>query len=132
MESPEIRRRTMQAVKGKDTAPEMTVRRMLHASGFRYRVHRTDLPGCPDIVFGRRRKIIFIHGCFWHGHDCSRGARIPKSNTAYWTAKIDRNQKRDAATREQLKKDGWRVLVIWECEIHEGLIHQLEKFLREV
>src|ERR1035438_4358669 len=117
MESPEVRRRTMQAVKSQDTGPEMTVRRIVHRLGFRYRLHRRDLPGCPDLVFVPRRKVIFIHGCFWHGHGCARGARVPKTNTPYWTEKIGRNQIRDAKAIELLKASGWDVLVLWECEL---------------
>jgi DNA mismatch endonuclease, patch repair protein len=130
MESPEVRRRTMQAVKGEDTAPEMLVRRMIHALGFRYRLHRRDLPGCPDIVFSRLRKIIFVHGCFWHGHDCARGARMPKTNADYWSAKINRNRARDTETAKQLHADGWDVVIIWECETGiETLRDRLIKFL---
>lgn len=116
MESPEARRRTMQAVKSKNTSIEIRVRRLLYAQGYRYRLHKNELPGCPDLVFTRFRKIIFIHGCFWHGHRCARGKRVPKSNTDYWTAKISRNRSRDAATLEQLHELGWQTLVIWECE----------------
>ena len=119
MESPEVRRRTMQAVKSKNTAIEMRVRRLLHAQGYRYRLHRSDLPGCPDLVFSNRRKVIFIHGCFWHGHQCKRGKRVPKTNTAYWTTKISRNRTRDAAARKSLKGLGWKVLVVWECELQD-------------
>ena len=117
MESPALRRRTMQAVKSKDTAIEMHVRRLLHAQGYRFRLHGADLPGCPDLVFSRRRKVIFIHGCFWHGHQCARGKRVPKTNTDYWAAKISRNSARDAATRERLRELGWKVSVVWECEL---------------
>ena len=87
MESPEARRRTMQAVKSKNTSIEIRVRRLLYAQGYRYRLHKNELPGCPDLVFTRFRKIIFIHGCFWHGHRCARGKRVPKSNTDYWRPK---------------------------------------------
>jgi DNA mismatch endonuclease (patch repair protein) len=107
----------MQAVKSKHTAPELFVRSLLHARGYRYRLHRKDLPGCPDIVFPGRRKVIFIHGCFWHGHPCRRGARIPVQNRAYWSAKIGRNKQRDQAAQTSLKQQGWQVLVIWECEL---------------
>lgn len=116
MTSP-LRRRTMQAVKGKNTAPEMTVRRMTHAMGYRYRLHRTDLPGKPDLVFPSRRKVIFVHGCFWHGHNCHRGARIPKTNRDYWQAKIARNKARDIAARKALSNLGWSSLTIWECRL---------------
>jgi DNA mismatch endonuclease (patch repair protein) len=121
----------MQAVKSKDTAVEMRVRRMLHAEGYRYRLHRRDLPGCPDLVFSSRRKVIFIHGCFWHGHQCARGKRIPKTNTAYWTAKILRNCARDAVARERLKGLGWKVSVVWECELGDEsrVFRRLSQFL---
>ena len=112
----EQRSRTMRAVKGKDTGTEMTVRRIVHRMGFRYRLHRKDLPGKPDLVFGPRRKVIFVHGCFWHGHTCKRGDRIPKENWRYWTKKIARNKERDREHVSALKAKGWRVLVIWECE----------------
>jgi DNA mismatch endonuclease, patch repair protein len=133
MESPEVRRRTMQAVKSKDTSIEMRVRRLLHAQGYRYRLHKRELPGCPDLVFSSRRKVIFIHGCFWHGHPCARGKRVPKSNTDYWTAKISRNKARDAATLVTLRKSGWQALVLWECEMKkpDALQDRLQSFLGE-
>ena len=106
----------MRAVKGKDTGTEMTVRRIVHRMGFRYRLHRKDLPGKPDLVFGPRRKVIFVHGCFWHGHTCKRGDRTPRKNRRYWTKKIARNKERDQEHVSALKAKGWRVLVIWECE----------------
>jgi len=115
----EARSRIMRAVKSQDTAPEMIVRRMAHAMGKRYRLHRNDLPGKPDLTFPRLRKIIFVHGCFWHGHDCKRGARQPKTNAAYWIKKISRNKERDAQTQETLRALGWDVLVIWECQTKE-------------
>ena len=117
MESPVVRRRTMQAVRSKDTGIEMRIRRSLHAQGYRYRLHKKELPGCPDLVFGSRRKVIFIHGCFWHGHTCARGKRVPKSNTEYWTKKISRNKARDADALERLCESGWKVSVVWECEL---------------
>jgi DNA mismatch endonuclease (patch repair protein) len=117
MESPELRRRTMQAVKSKDTAPELTVRRLAHGMGYRFRLHRKDLPGKPDLVFPRRRRVIFVHGCFWHGHDCARGARIPKGNRDYWLEKIGRNRARDQKNLEQLTAAGWTSLVVWECNM---------------
>ena len=107
----------MRAVRGKDTKPEMRVRRTLHRMGFRYRLHRRDLPGRPDIVLPKHKTVIFIHGCFWHGHaGCSRADR-PASNTAYWTRKLDRTIARDAANVAALHKAGWRVVTAWECEI---------------
>lgn len=115
--SKEKRSEVMRAVKARDTGPEMRLRRALHAEGYRYRLHRKDLPGSPDLVFPARRAVIFVHGCFWHGHDCPRGARTPKSNRAYWEAKIDRNKARDAAALDALVRAGWRALVVWECEL---------------
>ena len=112
------RSRNMAAIKSKDMKPEIAVRKLVHALGYRYRLHRRDLPGKPDLVFGPRRKVIFVHGCFWHLHpkkNC-RDARRPKSNTGYWTPKLTRNIARDAANTAALKAMGWRVLVIWECE----------------
>jgi len=102
-----IRRKTMQAVKGKDTKPELFVRRLLYSLGYRYRLHRKDLPGKPDIVFSGRKKIIFVHGCFWHGHSCKRGAREPKTNVEYWRQKIARNKTRDAQHSKNHKKARW-------------------------
>jgi DNA mismatch endonuclease (patch repair protein) len=121
----------MRAVRSRDTAPEMQVRRMLHAMGYRYRLHRADLPGKPDIVFAGRRRAIFVHGCFWHGHDCRRGARIPATNTAYWRAKIARNVARDRETLARLAALGWAALVIWECDLRErdALTARLRGFL---
>ena len=123
----------MQAVKGQDTKPEMTVRRMVHALGYRYRLHRKDLPGKPDLVFSSRKKIIFVHGCFWHGHDCKRGARVPKANRQYWEQKIGRNKKRDERHTATLGAAGWELLTIWECEIKAGetLRSRLCEFLAE-
>jgi DNA mismatch endonuclease (patch repair protein) len=115
----ELRSRIMRAVKGSDTGPEMLVRRLAFGMGYRYRLHRKDLPGKPDLVFVARRKVVFVHGCFWHGHDCARGARTPKQNVEYWTNKIARNKERDAAHLIALKALGWHSLIIWECELKE-------------
>jgi DNA mismatch endonuclease, patch repair protein len=117
MEAPETRSRIMRAVKGQDTTPELSVRRLVFSMGYRYRLHRKDLPGKPDLVFPRLRKVIFVHGCFWHGHDCARGARAPKVHAEYWQKKIRRNRVRDAANIAALEFDGWQVAVIWECEL---------------
>lgn len=121
----------MRAVKSRDTEPEMTVRRTLHGLGYRYRLHRTDLPGTPDIVFPSRRKAILVHGCFWHQHECQRGARSPKANQAYWLAKLQRNRERDAAHEAMLRELGWRIMVIWECQTRDqdGLAKQITAFL---
>jgi DNA mismatch endonuclease (patch repair protein) len=118
-EDPETRSRIMRAVKGQNTTPELVVRRLVFASGYRYRLHRKDLPGKPDLVFPRLRKIIFVHGCFWHAHTCARGARIPQNNRQYWVQKIQRNAIRDRKNRAALKKLGWEVHIIWECELKD-------------
>jgi DNA mismatch endonuclease (patch repair protein) len=110
----------MRRVKGRDTAPELKVRRALTALGARYRLQRADLPGKPDIVMPGRRLAIFVHGCFWHGHDCARGSRVPKANRDYWVGKVDRNRARDARSREALAALGWRVETIWECDLKDA------------
>ena len=120
----------MRAVKSRDTAPELAVRRAVWALGARYRLHRKDLPGAPDLAFPGRRKAIFVHGCFWHGHDCARGARVPRTNRDYWTAKIGRNRARDDRTRRAYAEMGWEVLEVWECETRNpGLKQRLASFL---
>lgn len=121
----------MQAVKSRDTKPEMRVRRLVHAMGYRYRLYHKELPGKPDIVFSSRKAVIFVHGCFWHGHDCLRGARVPKTNQAYWAAKISSNRARDKAHQAALTAQGWRVLVLWECQIMDvdALRQTLRTFL---
>ena len=126
--TPEQRSAIMRAVPAKDSSAELKVRRILTAMGLRYRLHRRDLPGSPDIVFSSRRLAIFVHGCFWHGHDCPRGARAPKSNTGYWLAKIVRNRKRDAAVGAAVRAAGWRAETVWECELRDG--HALAERLR--
>ena len=115
----EKRSAVMARVRGKDTSPELKVRRMLWAMGLRYRLHRRDLPGAPDIVLASRRLAVFVHGCFWHGHDCARGARVPKQNRDYWTGKIGRNRTRDAANLATLESKGWTALIVWECELKD-------------
>lgn len=124
----------MQAVKSKNTAPELLLRKMLHAQGYRYRLHRRDLPGSPDLVFLGRKKVIFVHGCFWHGHDCPRGSRVPKANRDYWKAKIAGNRVRDATNQATLASGGWGVLTVWECELRdaEALRRRITGFLGEV
>ena len=125
----ELRSRIMRAVKSRDTQPEMAVRRLVHAMGYRYRLHRKDLPGKPDLAFISRRKAIFVHGCFWHGHDCPHGSREPKTNRDYWIPKIAKTRERDKTTLERLLKMGWESLVIWECEIDPSLPGRLRAFL---
>ena len=126
----EQRRRIMQAVKSRDTGPEMVVRRLLHSLGYRYRLHRKDLPGKPDVAFLSRRKAIFVHGCFWHGHGCPKG-RLPKSRLDYWEPKLSGNKERDRRKEEELRSMGWGVLVIWQCETAdlEVLARRLHGFL---
>lgn len=121
----------MRQVKGKDTSPELKVRRALTRLGARFRLHRRDLPGAPDVVLPGRRLAILVHGCFWHGHDCPRGARQPKANAEYWRAKIDRNRARDVASREALCAKGWSVETVWECEMKDqaALLLRLEALL---
>lgn len=130
--SSEKRSAVMRQVKGRNTTPELAVRKALTALGARYRLHRKDLPGNPDIVLPGRRLALFVHGCFWHGHDCARGARVPKQNRDYWVGKVGRNRARDALSREALSSLGWRVETIWECELKDAdaLSARLEHLLR--
>lgn len=107
----------MSRIRGKDTKPEMRLRRLLHALGLRYRLHVRDLPGRPDLVFPKHRAVVFVHGCFWHGHSGCRIANQPKSNAAFWENKFKTNQARDARNLVQLEQAGWRVAVVWECEL---------------
>ena len=128
----EQRRRIMQAVRTRDTGPEMIVRRLLHRSGYRYRLHRKDLPGRPDVAFLSQRKAIFVHGCFWHGHGCPKG-RLPKSRLDYWEPKLSGNKERDQRREEELRSMGWDVLVIWQCETADlgDLAGRLHGFLAD-
>jgi DNA mismatch endonuclease (patch repair protein) len=120
----------MRAIKGRDTKPELKVRRVLRGFAPGYRLHRKDIPGRPDIAYVGRKIAIFVHGCFWHGHDCARGVRQPKANAEFWRAKIarNRNRERDAEALARLQASGWRAEVIWECEM--GDEHKLEARLR--
>ena len=124
------RSRLMSKVRAKDTRPELIVRRTAHHLGYRFRLHRRDLPGTPDLVFPRHRAAIFVHGCFWHGHGCSKG-RLPKSRLDYWAPKIEANRKRDDTTLARLQGAGWRVLTIWQCETsdREALAARIASFL---
>ena len=108
----------MRLVKAKDTGPELAVRRLVHSMGYRHRKQRSDLPGRPDLAFIGRRRAIFVHGCFWHRHDCSRG-RMPKSRADFWVAKLESNQKRDVMQVQALAAMGWDSMVIWECELSD-------------
>lgn len=129
--SKQARSENMRRITSSDTRPELVVRRLLHGMGYRYRLHRKDLPGKPDIVLGPRQKAIFVHGCFWHQHAACRAGRIPGSNSQYWVPKLRRNVERDALTQQALAAGGWEVLVIWECQIKDraGLADTLRSFI---
>jgi DNA mismatch endonuclease (patch repair protein) len=128
------RSRLMGRVRSRDTSPELAVRRLLHALGYRYRLHARALPGRPDIVFSARRKVIFIHGCFWHQHLGCAGARVPKSNVAFWTEKFHANRARDKRAVDSLRAADWDVCVLWECELGDAaaLARALGEFLGPV
>ena len=121
----------MRAIRSTDTIPEMTVRKLAHGLGYRFRLHRRNLPGNPDLVFPSRRKVIFVHGCFWHSHSGCKIAHRPKTNLDYWTPKLERNRSRDIRNLERLSALGWKVLVVWECQMSNEprLRTQLAKFL---
>lgn len=129
--TPEERRRIMQAVQSSDTGPELKIRRILHRMGYRYRLHRKDLPGTPDLVFPGRKKVVFVHGCFWHWHGCRYG-QLPKSRLDYWQPKLERNVERDRERIFRLEEAGWTVHVVWQCEIRrefETAIAEIAAFL---
>lgn len=110
----------MRKIRSKDTKPELIVRRLFREAGYPgYRIHRKDLPGKPDLAYIGRKMAVFVHGCFWHGHDCRIGSRKPKTNQDYWIPKIQRNKQRDEVNTAALKADGWRVLTVWECELKD-------------
>ena len=114
---PSQRRICMSHNKGKNTTPELHVRRLAHSLGYRYRLHRRDLPGCPDLVFSAKKKVIFVHGCFWHRHSCGKGRSMPVTRKKFWQKKFEGTKARDAKNKRLLLKAGWRVLAIWECEL---------------
>lgn len=124
--TPAERSRVMRAVKSGDTTPELIVRRLVHALGYRYRLHRRDLPGQPDLVFPRLDKVIQVHGCFWHRHTCDAGQSTPASRLEYWSAKFTRNVERDRVNLRRLRRLGWRVLVVWECQTRMAKRRALE------
>jgi DNA mismatch endonuclease (patch repair protein) len=127
----EQRSENMRRIRSEDTNPEIALRSMLHKLGYRFRLHRKDLPGRPDIVFPGRSKVIFVHGCFWHQHPGCREGRVPGSRVEYWMPKLERNMVRDAANRSLLEEQGWGVLVVWECELRnpQALSKKVKRFL---
>lgn len=131
--SPEKRSAIMRAVLSENTTPELVVRKIVHRLGFRFRLHRGDLPGKPDLVLPRLQKVIFVHGCFWHQHTCKRGNRTPKTRVEYWEKKLGGNRRRDRRNREKLKRLGWKVLIVWECQTKqfEKLTRRLLRFLSD-
>lgn len=128
--TPEQRRLNMSRVRGKDTKPELMIRRALHAAGMRYRLHGAKLPGRPDIVFPAQRAVVFVHGCFWHGHHCPM-FRLPATRTEFWSEKIGKNQVRDAATVSALSSLGWRVFTVWECALRGPARRELSDVAEE-
>lgn len=125
------RSRVMAAIRARNTGPERLVRSIVHRMGFRFRLHRRDLPGSPDLVFPRLRSVVFVHGCFWHRHSCVAGRKQPRANQMYWQRKFERNQQRDIENKRALKKLGWRVFVVWECQLRnpETVARRLLAFL---
>jgi DNA mismatch endonuclease (patch repair protein) len=121
----------MATVRSKDTSPELFVRRLVFRLGYRYRLHRRELPGNPDLVFNRLHRVIFVHGCFWHAHSCRHGQRLPQTNCEYWNLKLARNAERDRENLSRLSNLGWRSLVIWECELSDepAIVRRLREFL---
>jgi DNA mismatch endonuclease (patch repair protein) len=127
----ERRSALMSRIRGKDTAPEKTLRAALHKAGYRYRIHVRDLPGCPDIVFPGRRKVIFVHGCFWHSHPNCRLGALPKSKLSYWKPKLQANVKRDQRNIRKLRRQGWGVLIVWQCKLKKlgGCLSRIKRFM---
>ena len=133
--TPQQRSQQMALVRSQDTKPEWFVRSLLHQQGYRYRLHSRDLPGSPDLVFRSRNKVIFVHGCFWHRHNCKMGNRLPKTRVEFWEQKLSDNKRRDARNRRKLRRLGWDLFVIWECQIlrwsDEQILAALESFLED-
>lgn len=135
--TPERRSWNMSRIRGKNTQPELLVRRLLHAKGYRYRLHGSagggKLPGNPDLVFASRHKVIFVNGCFWHFHDCKAGQRSPTANAEFWENKRTRTKNRDAEQLSRLESAGWKVLTVWECELRDrsALERHLDQFLTQ-
>lgn len=132
--SPEQRSYNMSRIRSTNTKPELLVRSLVHRMGYRFRLHRKDLPGKPDLVLPRHRKVIFVHGCYWHMHRCRYGRVVPKTNTEFWQNKRQGNVKRDQRNLKQLRQDGWQVLVLWECwtrDAEQKLVPRLQQFLEK-
>lgn len=129
--TPEQRRLNMSRIRDRDTKPEMLLRRGLHARGLRFRLHRRDLPGCPDLVFPALRAVVFVHGCFWHGHNCPM-FKLPATRTEFWAAKIEGNRRRDVRALEELSAAGWRTFVLWECDLRGPARRPLEVVIDKV
>jgi DNA mismatch endonuclease, patch repair protein len=129
--SSERRSANMARIRSNDTSPEIALRKLIHGIGYRFRLHRKDLSGKPDLVFPSRRKVIFVHGCFWHQHSGCREGRVPASRREYWEPKLKKNQVRDAENQKLLEDDGWSVLTVWECSLrkHKPLMKSLRRFL---
>lgn len=130
--SKEARSEIMRRIKGKNTKPEILVRRLMHGMGYRFRLHRKDLPGKPDVVLPKYKTVVFVHGCFWHGHDCRKGTDRPSSNAEFWAEKIAKNIERDRKSLVELRKAGWDVVTVWECELKDPeCVHQKLQTIRE-
>ena len=129
--SPQRRSQIMSKIRGRDTRPERIVRSYLHRAGLRYRLYRRDLPGSPDLVFPKYRFVLFVHGCFWHQHPGCKRASMPSTRRSYWKAKLERNVERDRESIRQLHDEGWRVQILWECEIEEKLTRDLVEQIRK-
>lgn len=131
--SKEVRSYNMSRIRSKDTKPEMLVRRFLHKNGFRYRLHGKDLPGKPDIVLPKYKTVIFIHGCFWHGHEGCRYYVVPKTRTEWWLDKIKRNARKDLQAEAAISSKGWRILKVWECDLKKGIVGEsLQKLSEDI
>lgn len=131
--TPKQRSHRMSLIRGKNTKPEVVVRKLVSSQGYRYRLHARNLPGCPDLVFSGLKKIIFVHGCFWHRHQGCPNNRLPKSRREFWLPKLNANRHRDTVAQRTLHKAGWKLLIVWECEIkdQETVLRRINKFLRD-
>jgi DNA mismatch endonuclease (patch repair protein) len=129
--SPERRSANMARIRSQNTSPELSLRKLIHGLGYRFRLHRNDLPGRPDLVFPSRKKVIFVHGCFWHQHTECREGRVPGSRLEYWGPKLRRNRERDALAQSSLRQQGWQYLVVWECELKDiaAVLKSVKRFL---